>query len=243
MWIAKWGMWIVSLTSHSPFPIPHSNVNLHPIYRLIAARRDVRRFLPRPIPEDTLTRMLTAAHQAPSVGFMQPWNFIVIRDPTVKAKIKQVFLTENTKAARRFRGRRRRLYSRLKLEGIEEAPVNICVTCDPRRFGPHVLGRNTIRQTDVYSTCCAIQNLWLAARAEGIGVGWVSILRHRPVKTILGIPAQIHPVAYLCMGYPVEFLDQPELEQVGWAPRLSLARLLFFDAWGRKQPSNGHGIR
>ena len=216
--------------------------SLHPIYRLIASRRDVRRFLPQPIPDDILKRLLTAAHHAPSVGFMQPWNFIIIRDPAVKAKIKQVFLAENAKAAQRFRGRRHRLYSRLKLEGIEEAPVNLCVTCDSRRFGPHVLGRNTIRQTDVYSTCCAIQNLWLAARAEGLGVGWVSILRHRPVKRILGIPPEVHPIAYLCVGYPVEFLDQPELERVGWAPRLSLERLLFFDAWGCREPSNGHGV-
>ncbi|MBI3323108.1 MAG: 5,6-dimethylbenzimidazole synthase [Candidatus Omnitrophica bacterium] len=214
----------------------------HPVYDLIFARRDVRRFLPRPIPAETLQRILTAAHHAPSVGFMQPWNFIVIRDPGVKRRVKELFLRENRRAAAVFRGRRRRLYDGLKLEGIEEAPVNLCVTCDPARLGPHVLGRHTMRRTDVYSTCCAVQNLWLAARAEGVGVGWVSILRNDRLKRILGIPRGIIPVAYLCVGYPVEFLPRPELERVGWASRLPLSRLIFSDRWGRRVPaarSNG----
>jgi 5,6-dimethylbenzimidazole synthase len=217
---------------------------MHPIYQLIDSRRDVRRFLPRPIATNLLKRILAAAHQAPSVGFMQPWNFILITDPRVKARIKRLFLVENARAAQRFRGRRRRLYDRLKLEGILEAPLNICVTCDPRRAGPHVLGRDTIRRTDVYSTCCAIQNLWLAARAEGIGVGWVSILRNERLKRALGIPPGVIPVAYLCVGYPTEFLKQPELELVGWAPRRRLERLIFYDRWGRSNAVNGfrHGL-
>lgn len=204
----------------------------HPIYEVIFSRRDIRRFLPEPVPQEVLHRILEAAHHAPSVGFMQPWNFIVIRDRTVRAKVKALFLKENAKAARVFRGERRRLYDRLKLEGILEAPVNICVTCDPGRFGPHVLGRHTIRRTDVYSTCCAIQNLWLAARAEGVGVGWVSILRQDRLKGILGIPKRILPVAYLCVGYPEEFLPRPELEKVGWNQRLPLEELVFTDRWG-----------
>ena len=207
----------------------------HPIYEVIFSRRDVRRFLPRPIPEEVFQRILTAAHHAPSVGFMQPWNFIVIRDASIRGKVKGLFLRENAKAAKVFRGRRRHLYDRLKLEGIEEAPVNLCITCDPQRFGPHVLGRHTIRRTDLYSTCCAIQNLWLAARAEGLGVGWVSILRNDRLKKILGIPNGIIPVAYLCIGYPVEFLPKPELQQVGWASRLQLNDLVFTDRWGVKQ--------
>lgn len=205
----------------------------HPVYDLIFSRRDVRRFLPRPVPEEILRRILTAAHHAPSVGFMQPWNFIVIRDPAVKAKVKRMFTRENTRAARKFRGKRRALYGRLKLEGILEAPINLCITCDSRRFGPNVLGRNTIRRTDVYSTCCAVQNLWLTARAEGIGVGWVSILKNASLKRILKIPAGVSPVAYLCVGYPVEFLPQPELERVGWAPRLGLDGLVYLDRWGK----------
>ena len=210
-----------------------SALSTHPVYDLIFSRRDVRRFLPRPVPEEILRRILTAAHHAPSVGFMQPWNFIVIRDPAVKAKVKGMFTQENAKAARNFKGKRRALYKRLKLEGILEAPINLCITCDSRRFGPNVLGRNTIRRTDVYSTCCAVQNLWLAARAEGIGVGWVSILKNAQLKRILKIPSGVSPIAYLCVGYPVEFLPQPELERVGWAPRLSMDGLVYLDRWGK----------
>ena len=209
----------------------------HPIYDVIFSRRDVRRFLSRRVPEAILQRILTAAHHAPSVGFMQPWNFIVIRDPAIKAQVKRMSARENGKAAGRFRGERRRLYRSLKLEGILEAPINLCVTCDPKRFGPHILGRNTIRRTDIYSTCCAIQNLWLAARAEGLGVGWVSILRNDALKRILGIPDRVIPVAYLCLGYPVKFLERPELELVGWAPRLRLDQLVFGDRWGRLNAS------
>ena len=213
----------------------------HPIYGLIAARRDIRRFRKEPVPEPVLRRILAAAHQAPSVGFMQPWNFIVIRDPRVKARVKAECLRENGKAARRFRGGRRRLYDRLKLEGIEEAPVNLCVTCNPKRMGPHVLGRNTIKRTDLFSTCCAVQNLWLAARAEGVGVGWVSILRNRRLKEILRIPVGVFPVAYLCLGYPEAFLSVPELERAGWASRLPLAQLIFSDRWGRRKSGAGAG--
>lgn len=206
----------------------------HPIYEVIFARRDVRRFHRRPIPGATLSRILTAAHHAPSVGFMQPWNFILIQDPGVRARVKRLFLRENEKAARRFNGHRRRLYDQLKLEGIEESALNICVTCDTQRMGPHVLGRNTIRRTDVFSTCCAVQNLWLAARAEGVGVGWVSILRNSRLKEILKIPAGVRPVAYLCVGYPVKFLNVPELETAGWAKRLKLGELIFFNRWGER---------
>lgn len=210
-------------------------VSEHPIYQVIFSRRDVRRFLPDPIPEKVLQRILLAAHHAPSVGFMQPWNFLVIRNPEIKGKVKSLFLRENARAVKVFRGRRRRLYERLKLEGILEAPINLCITCNPGRFGPHVLGRNTIRRTDVYSTCCAIQNLWLAARAEGIGAGWVSILRNDRLKKILGIPPGIIPVAYLCLGYPEEFLPRPELEEAGWAGRIPMEQLIFTDRWGRRE--------
>jgi 5,6-dimethylbenzimidazole synthase len=212
----------------------------HPIYEIIHSRRDVRKFHSRPVADKILRRILNAAHHAPSVGFMQPWNFIVVKDRSVRTQVKQLFLQENQKGARRFKGKRRRLYDRLKLEGIEESPVNICVTCDTQRQGPDVLGRNSIRRTDVYSTCCAVQNLWLAARAEGIGVGWVSILKNARLKKILKIPAGIRPIAYLCLGYPEKFLDRPELEKVGWAPRLSLEKLIFQDQWGQLA-ANGHG--
>jgi len=209
----------------------------HPVYDVIFSRRDVRRFRQEPVPDEILYRLLEAAHHAPSVGFMQPWNFILIRAPAIKAQIKQAFEEENARAAQHYTGRRRLLYDSLKLEGICEAPVNLCVTCDRSRFGPHVLGRNSVADADLFSTCCAIQNLWLAARAEGIGVGWVSILRMERLGEILRIPRQIMPVAYLCIGYPVTFLSKPEFEIAGWAPRLPLEDLIFLDRWGASPAS------
>ncbi len=208
------------------------------LYKAIYERRDVRRdFLPDPVPEEILKKLLDAAHHAGSVGFMQPWSFIVIRDVGVKTSVKVLFERANQAAAQVFEGEKRELYSGLKLEGILEAPLNVCVTCDPDRNGPHVLGRHSIRETDVYSTCCAIQNLWLAARAEGVGVGWVSIFEPEEVRTVLRIPSHVIPVAYLCLGYVRQFLARPELESAGWLPRLPLEDLTFYDHWGQKSGS------
>jgi 5,6-dimethylbenzimidazole synthase len=205
------------------------------LYKAIYKRRDVRgHFLPDPIPERVLRKLLDSAHHAGSVGFMQPWSFIVIRSPEVKKQVKSLFDQANATAMQVFEGQKRDLYSRLKLEGILEAPVNLCVTCDPSRNGPNVLGRNTIRETDVYSTCCAVQNLWLAARSEGIGVGWVSIFEPGELKRVLGIPEVVIPVAYLCLGYVREFLARPELELAGWLPRIPLDELIFCERWGQK---------
>ncbi len=162
---------------------------------------------------------------------MQPWNFIVIRDPNTKTSIKQAFLSARSQEADRFAGDRKELYLSLKLEGIEEAPMNICVTCDSTRHGPAVLGRSLMPQTDVYSTCCAIQNLWLAARAEGLGVGWVSILSEDRLKQLLRIPAHITVVGYLCVGYPARFETKPELETIGWLNRLPLRDVVLNEAW------------
>jgi len=205
-------------------------------YHIVESRRDVRAFRPDPVPEDVLFRILNAAHHAPSVGFMQPWNFIVIQDPATRAAIKSVFVRENDRAAAMYTGDRAALYGSLKLEGIEEAPINLCVTSDRNRSGPHVLGRNTIVDTDLFSTCCAIQNLWLAARAEGVGVGWVSILNNDDLRRILEIPPDVVPVAYLCLGYAQEFLDEPELQRRGWTTRLPLDDLLFSNRWGNRLP-------
>jgi 5,6-dimethylbenzimidazole synthase len=200
------------------------------VYKAIFSRRDVRRFVSAPISTEAIERILLAAHHAPSVGFMQPWNFIVIRDPQTKKSIKQAFLLARSQEAERFSDDRK-LYLTLKLEGIEEAPVNICVTCDSTRHGPAVLGRSLIPQTDIYSTCCAIQNLWLAARAEGLGVGWVSILSEERLKEILHIPVHIAVVGYLCVGYPERFEAKPELETVGWLDRLPLRDVVFDETW------------
>jgi 5,6-dimethylbenzimidazole synthase len=201
------------------------------VYDAIYGRRDVRRFRSDPVPDDVLLRLLQAAHHAGSVGFMQPWNFIIIRSQAVRTQVQAVFARENGRAADRYHGDRAELYRSLKLQGILDAPLNLAVTCDRQRKGPAVLGRNTVRDTDLYSTCCAVQNLWLAARAEGIGVGWVSILDIDEVKSLLGIPRDILLVAYLCIGYPQEFRDRPMLEEVGWEQRTPLAELVFDDAW------------
>jgi len=205
-------------------------------YRVIERRRDVRAFRPDLIPSETLYRILGAAHHAPSVGLMQPWNFIVIQEADTKARIKDIFLEENEKAAAHYSGPRANLYRSLKLEGIQEAPVNLCVTSDRTRAGPHVLGRNTIVDTDLYSTCCAIENLWLAARVEGIGVGWVSILSHDELRKLLGIPDHIVVVAYLCLGYAQEFFDEPELQRRRWASRVPLDQLVYRERWGQAPP-------
>jgi 5,6-dimethylbenzimidazole synthase len=202
------------------------------LYRVIESRRDVRAFRSDPIATVTLARILRAAHHAPSVGLMQPWNFIVIRDAATKARVKALFEVQNELAVANYAGPRADLYRSLKLEGIEEAPINLCVTCDRTRSGPHVLGRNTVTDTDLYSTCCAIQNLWLAARVEGVGVGWVSILDYDDLRPILGISATVVLVAYLCIGYPREFLDEPELQRRGWATRLPLEQIVYQERWG-----------
>jgi len=208
------------------------------VYRAIEERRDVRAFRSDPVPDTTLQRILDAAHHAPSVGFMQPWNFIVVRNPATKARVQAAFRRENEHAAEKFEGERGRLYRSLKLEGIMEAPVNLCVTCDRTRSGPNVLGRNTVFDTDLYSTACAIQNLWLAARVEGIGVGWVSIIRNEDLRTIFEIPEHVLPLAYLCVGYPKEFLDEPELQRKGWAERLPIDELLYQERWGARSAAD-----
>jgi len=220
---------------NSSIPLEFTEAEKKAVYKAIYLRRDVREhFIPRTIPDAVLRRLLDAAHHAGSVGFMQPWSFVVIRSEEVKRRVKNLFEQANKEAAQVFEGERRELYSRLKLEGILEAPVNICVTCDPTRNGPHVLGRHTIRETDVYSTCCAIQNLWLAARVEGIGVGWVSILDPILLREWLNIPPHVIPVAYVCLGYVSEFLPRPQLETVGWLPRASLDELIFYGQWGKR---------
>ncbi|MGB9633026.1 MAG: 5,6-dimethylbenzimidazole synthase [Chloroflexaceae bacterium] len=205
------------------------------VYRAIYERRDVRsQFVPDPIPPEVLARLLDAAHHAPSVGFMQPWDFIVIEEREIRQAIKAVFEEENCKAAANYTGERARLYRQLKLEGILESPLNLCVTCDRSRGGPHVLGRNTILETDLFSVCLAIQNLWLAARAEGIGVGWVSILDQNRLAATLELPPEVYPVAYLCLGYVREFFAQPELEIAGWRNRLPLHELIHANRWGQR---------
>ena len=207
------------------------------VYRAIYERRDIRaQFLPDPLPPPLLGRLLDAAHHGPSVGFMQPWDFIVIRDLALRRAIQECFSEANRRAAESYHGERRAVYEGLKLEGILEAPVNLCVTCDRERPKGAGLGRQTDPATDLYSTACAVQNLWLAARAESLGVGWVSILDFDRLRELLSIPERVVPVAYLCIGYVSEFPAGPTLEAAGWENREDLARLVHFDRWEQRDP-------
>ncbi|MBF0626083.1 MAG: 5,6-dimethylbenzimidazole synthase [Magnetococcales bacterium] len=205
------------------------------LYKTIFGRRDVRgQFKPDPVPDRVLSRILLAAHHAPSVGFMQPWDFVVVTDPAVKGAVHAGFLQAHAEAAEMFQGDRRATYRTLKLEGILEAPVNLCVTCDRDRTGPVVIGRTAEPDMDLYSSVCAVQNLWLAARAEGLGVGWVSIIRREVLQAALGLPERIVPIAYLCLGHVTHFHERPELETAGWLPRLPLDDLIHANRWGDK---------
>ncbi|MCR4267794.1 5,6-dimethylbenzimidazole synthase [Nitratireductor sp. ZSWI3] len=211
---------------------PFSEEERLAVYRAITTRRDVRgEFLPDPVDDATLSRILAAAHSAPSVGLSQPWDFILIRNADTRRKIADIFTDANREAAGMFPPDKQPAYNALKLEGILTAPLNICVTSDPDRGGPVVLGATHMRDTDLFSTVCAIQNLWLAARAEGIGVGWVSILDPQRVKTVLGIPERIRLVGYLCVGHVKGFFETPELEQRGWRRRTPLEELVHDEAW------------
>src|SRR6201984_2202229 len=211
-----------------------SSVEQDVIHRLILARRNIRQFRPDPISEGAIGRILEAAHAAPSVGLMQPWNFILIDSLDIRRKVKTSFEAVNSKERSRLEGDGRSgLYNSLKLEGILEAPLNIAVTCDHSRGGSFVLGHAPMRQTALYSVCLAIENLWLAARVEGIGVGWVSILEPGVVTEILELPPQVDFVGYLCIGYPIEFRPKPLLEEVGWRNREELQPFVFENRWGK----------
>ena len=202
------------------------------VYRAIYSRRDIRdQFRSDIISEEVLSRILHAAHHAPSVGFMQPWNFILIKDIKVRKAVHEAFKQAHSEATLMFSEDKREKYQNFKLEGILESPLNICITCDRNRFGPTVLGRTTNRDNDLFSSVCAIHNLWLAARAEGLGVGWVSIIHNSDLIKILHLPENIVPVAYLCVGYVTHFPAKPELESAGWLPRLPLEKLIFCDQW------------
>ena len=206
------------------------------LYKAIHSRRDVRsHFTPRLIEDEVLSKILNAAHHAPSVGFSQPWNFILIKDSQTKARIKESFEKEKESSSQLIEDPKRSKYLSFKLEGILESPVNLCVTYDPSKFGPFVIGRSSIPEAGLYSVCCAIQNLWLAARTEGVGLGWVSILSNDVLKEVLDLPSHVIPVAYLCLGYVDEFATKPDLETAGWLPRLALKDVIYFEKWEDKE--------
>ena len=213
-------------------------------YKAIYSRRDVRsHFTSRPIEDEALSKILHAAHHAPSVGFSQPWNFILIKDIQTKKRIKTSFEEEKNRSSQLVEEPKRSKYLSFKLEGILESPVNLCVTYDPSKFGPFVIGRSSIPEAGLYSVCCAIQNLWLAARTEGIGLGWVSILSNETLKENLELPEHVVPVAYLCLGYVDDFAEKPDLETAGWLPRLDLKDVVYFEKWNNQQNESWASIQ
>ena len=201
-------------------------------YRAIYSRRDVRsNFTSEPIDDQVLTRILDAAHHAPSVGFSQPWNFILIKNIEIRKKIKESFEKEKARSSKLVEEPRRSKYLSYKLEGILESAINVCVTYDPTKTGSFVIGRTSIPATGIFSVCCAVQNMWLAARTEGIGVGWVSILSNEALRDVLHIPEHVVPVAYLCLGHVSKFETKPDLETSGWLPRLKLDDVIYYEKW------------
>jgi 5,6-dimethylbenzimidazole synthase len=214
------------------------------LYKAIYSRRDVRsHFTSKPIKDNILSKILHAAHHAPSVGFSQPWNFILIKDVNTKKKIKESFAEEKNRSSQLIEEPKRSKYLSFKLEGILESPVNLCVTYDPTKFGPFVIGRSSIPEAGLYSVCCAIQNLWLSARTEGIGLGWVSILSNETLKEVLDLPEHVIPVAYLCLGHVDEFADKPDLQTTGWLPRLKLKDVVYFEKWDDKENKSWKSIQ
>ncbi|MGH3714264.1 MAG: 5,6-dimethylbenzimidazole synthase [Micromonosporaceae bacterium] len=202
------------------------------LYDAIHRRRDVRsQFTGAPIPDETLRRVLAAAHAAPSVGLSQPWDFVLVRDPALRGAFADHVATEREVFTATLDAARAATFSRIKIEGVRESTLSVVVTYDPERGSPAVLGRHAIADAGLYSVCLAIQNLWLAATAEGLGVGWVSFYREQFVRDVLGIPAGIRPVAWLCLG-PVTHLEQtPDLERAGWRTRRPLDEALHTDRW------------
>lgn len=210
------------------------------VYAAISKRRDVRHFRPGiPLPEDVLERILGAAHQAPSVGYSQPWDFVVVRDAARRSRIRENFLRCREAEAARFAPERREKYLAYRLEGIEESSLNLCVTVDLRPAEEVVLGTTAQPEALRWSACCAVQNLWLAARAEGVGVGWVSIVEPRVLRAELGLPPGIEPVAYLCVGYPVVFGERPLLEETGWRARRPLSSAVHDERFRAEATAHG----
>jgi len=198
---------------------------------IMVNRRDVRgnRFSGRPIEEAKIRQILLAAVNAPSVGFSQPWEFVLVKSSEIKQQIKESFNQENEKASNLFEGEKQKEYNRLKLEGIFEAPLNIAIFYSQSQ--KPVLGQTSMPEVGLYSVVCAIQNMWLMARALNIGMGWVSIVDPEKVKHILKAPEQNKLVGYFCLGYTTQFLKQPELEILKWESRKEMKEIIFNDTY------------
>ena len=203
------------------------------LYDVIHRRRDVRgQFTGAPVPAEVLDRILGAAHAAPSVGLTQPWDFVLVRSPETRQAFRDHVLAQREAFAATLDGERGERFTGIKIEGILESTLGVVVGYDASRGAPAVLGRHTIPDAGLYSVCLAIQNLWLAATAEGLGVGWVSFYDEPYLASLLGLPDGVRPVAWLCLG-PVSHLETtPDLERHGWRARRSLAEAVHDERWG-----------
>ncbi|MEN7431210.1 5,6-dimethylbenzimidazole synthase [Chromobacterium sp. TRC.1.1.SA] len=211
----------------NPHRYPQSDIDA--VYRAIRERRDMRHFKPDPVDPDTLQRLLAASHLAPSVGFMQPWRFIRIRGAELRRQLHALVEEERIQTARAL-GEREEEFMRLKVEGLLECgEVLVAALMDGRER--HVFGRRTLPEMDLASVACAIQNMWLAARAEGLGLGWVSIFDPDKLAALLAMPDGARPVAILCIGHVEAFYEKPMLEQENWARRQKLDDLVYQDRW------------
>ncbi|GAA3549427.1 5,6-dimethylbenzimidazole synthase [Amycolatopsis ultiminotia] len=204
-------------------------------YEILHRRRDVRgEFTGEPVAEEVLARVLGAAHAAPSVGLSQPWDFVLVRDARTRETFARHVHEERAVFAASLEGERAETFSRIKIEGIREAGLGIVVTYDEQRGAPAVLGRHAIADAGLYSVCLAIQNLWLAATAEGLGVGWVSFYREPVLAGLLGIPDGIRPVAWLCVGPVRTLAGTPDLERHGWRRRVPLPEVVHHDRFTQR---------
>ncbi|MEX3929110.1 5,6-dimethylbenzimidazole synthase [Paraburkholderia sp. BR10936] len=206
------------------------------VYRAIYERRDMRHFAPGPIDPATLARLLDAAHHAPSVGFMQPWRIVRITDHSVREQLHATVERERIATADAL-GKRRDEFMKLKVEGMRDCAEVLVVALMDRRE-THVFGRRTLPEMDLASVACAIQNMWLAARAEGLGMGWVSIFDVDEVRTLLAMPPGAKPVAILCVGQVDAFYPQPMLEMEQWAERKPLGECVFENRWPQDEPAS-----
>jgi 5,6-dimethylbenzimidazole synthase len=202
------------------------------LYETMFRRRDVRgQFTGEAVDPATLWRVLAAAHAAPSVGLSQPWDFVVVDDDDLKDKFLAHVHDERERFAATLDGDRAEVFAGIKIEGIRESSVSIVVTYDPERGRPAVLGRHTIDDAGLYSVCLAIQNLWLAATAEGWGVGWVSFYDEKVLADLVDLPERIRPVAWLCVGPVTHFEEVPDLERHGWRDRRPLDSAIHHNTW------------
>ncbi|MDA2892577.1 5,6-dimethylbenzimidazole synthase [Mycolicibacterium sp. BiH015] len=204
------------------------------LYDVINRRRDTRReFTGVPPSDDVLERILLAAHAAPSVGMSQPWDFVVVRAPQTLHAFRDHVANEREVFAAGLSGERAETFERIKIEGICESGLGVVVGYDPTRGGPQVLGRHAIPDAGLFSVVCAIQNLWLAATVEDLGVGWVSFYREQFLRTLVGMPDHVRPIAWLCVGHVAEVPDVPDLERFGWRARSSLSSVLHHERYRR----------